>query len=237
LAGALVALTVVAIGCGAEKTTTVLESPPVPTPASTPAPAERKLPPMTDPSRRAPVTAPTAGGDVTGGGQVTGGGPAAGDPAAVARINAQYPQVPGDYILTDADALGYIGRLGGLFPELNVVMSRLTTVGKCAIEFGLVGARAYLTPDYSQAGAIVVVSRNQAGRLPSIAARCLVSEVLNGGPGTSGGFQPCFSSYSIDDTVDGVVDRYYIFTGGTNGAWCDLVRDFHKNFNPQPIRF
>lgn len=228
LAVFLAALAAALSGCGSDETRTVLVSQPVPAPATEPDPASRSLPSIPDPSQEDPVTEK---------GDVVGGGPASGDPDAVVRINAQYPEVPGSIILTDAKALEYIGRLARFFPELNVVMSRLTKVAKCAIDNGVVGARTYIAPDYSHAGAMVVISRLQSQQLPTIAAKCFISDLIGGGPSTTGRFDPCFTSYTMENSVNGVVDRYYIFAGGTNQQWCTFFKSAHQHLNPQPIDF
>jgi hypothetical protein len=217
---ALVTLTFA--GCGSSTTeTTVLVSHPVPELASSPSGKDGRLP---------SIRGADSGQPLADGGSVTGGGPA-GDPDAVARINAQFPPVPGDITLTDAQALDYIGKLPGLFPGLSTAMTNITKVSRCAAENGIVGARAYIAPDYSRLGAIVVVSQLQSQQILEIAGRCLLHEALGGGG--PAGFNPCFDKYSIVDQVNGVTDRYYIFTAGTNAAWCEQVRQFHANFNPQ----
>jgi hypothetical protein len=209
-------------GCGGTTTeTTVLVSHPVPELASAPSAKDGRLP---------SIKGADSGQPLADGGSVTGGGPA-GDPDAVARMNAQFPMVPGDITLTDAQALEYVGKLPALFPGLSTVMTNITKVSQCATSHGVVGARLYLAPDRSHLGAIVAVSQIQSQKILEIAGRCLLKEAVGGGG--PGGFDPCFTKYSIVDQVNGVTDRYYIFTAGTNAAWCNQVRQFHANFNPQ----
>jgi hypothetical protein len=157
------------------------------------------------------------------------GGSLSGDQAAAARIQAQYPPPPvGDFTVTDSEAFAYISRLAQLFPGLNEAMSALKEAGTCAINYGVIGAKLYVTPDFQEAGAIVVVSAGQAQQLPAIAAKCALNRVLGGGP--SGGFNPCFESYEIRDRVNNVDDNYYILVAGTNQAWCDYVMQGHANY-------
>jgi hypothetical protein len=245
LAGVLVVLAVVLGGCGETEieTRTVAVPLPTPVPSQTPEPVERPLPEATpgsgsvivsgDPAGDATKSGVTGGGPSDdGSGEVSGGG-LAGDAKAVARIQAQLPSFLG-YITLDGDqALSVITELVNFVPAFGA-LSHVTTVTNCAVDYGVVGMRAYLAPDRSHAGAVVVVSHTQIqpGQLATIAAQCFISQVLSGGPG----FDPCFTSYSIDNQVDGVNDRYYIFTGATNGQFCDAVRSAHANFNPQPIR-
>jgi hypothetical protein len=148
-------------------------------------------------------------------------------------MKAQFPVIPGDITLIDEQALAYIPKLQQYVPVPIPQLSAIRTVGKCAVSYGVVGARAYIARDLSRAGAIVVVSRGQAQELPNIAARCLVNEVVGGGP--AGPFQPCFSKYTIDDVVNGVQDHYYVFVAGTNREWCAYVETFHSSYNPQPL--
>jgi hypothetical protein len=163
---------------------------------------------------------------------VTGGGPS-GDPAAVARIKAQYPpRPPGYYVVEDSQAFEYMSRLAQFVPALSTVVSGLTTVGNCAVSYGVVGAKAYLAQDLMSFGAIVVVSGRQAQGLALIAAKCIAQEVLGGG---GGGFNPCFEKYRITNIFDNVQDTYYVFVGGTNQGWCNWAKYFHQKYGPEPI--
>jgi hypothetical protein len=176
LGGALVVVGVATIGCGADgETRTVTVGAPTPSPARPASPVERPLPRVTRPDPRASLARPSPS-------TVVGGGPS-GDAAAVARIEAQFPVVPGDLTLTGAAALSYADRLANAIPGLGA-LRKLTKVGSCATRYGLVGAKAYVTPDYAR---------------------------------------------------DQVTDRYYVFAGGTNPSWCELVRAHHRNFNIQPV--
>jgi hypothetical protein len=218
-----------AVGCGCgEDTRTVLVSQPVPAPTGEPDPPSRHLPAISGAGQRGAVVEKD---------DVVGGGPASGDEQAVVRLNAQFPDGAGTYVLTDAEALDYLNKAAAAFPELNLVVGRLKKVATCATEYGVVGARAYVAPDFSHAGAMVAISRLQLERLPQIAAKCFIDNVIGGGPSTTGRFNPCFTSYSIDAQVNGVVDRYYIFAGGTNQAWCDYFAAYHRYLNPQPLSF
>jgi hypothetical protein len=208
-------MSVVAAGCGGTTTTTVSGigfTVPTVTRTTVAPPQQRTLPPMTNLS-------------------VSGGGPS-GDPAAAARITAQYPVIPADYQVEGSQAIEYMTRLAQYVPAMSTIVGDLKTANDCLSAYGVVGTKAYLTRDLTQFGAIVVVSQLQAQQLPAIAAKCFVHSVLGGG---AGGFNPCFASYRITDTVSGVTDNYYIFTAGTNQEWCDYVRYGHRNFSPQPI--
>lgn len=199
---------------------------PKPTPQPQPTltlPAPRPLPnPVTPPASRLPD--PTT--SVTGGGPLFGGG----DAAAVARMNAQLPAVPQDYQLSGVDAISYVTKVQAVLPQLSTPFRLVSTAASCAIRYGVVGAKVYVTRDLTQAAAIAIVSRRGVEQLPSIAARCLVSEVFGGGPGAL--WDPCARRYYYDSVVNGVDDRYYVMVVGTNSASCDLIQSAHQRFNP-----
>ena len=243
LGGLLVLLAAVIGGCTETETRTVIEPLPTPVPSQTPEPAKRPLP-HAEPEDRSVIVsgeppAQTTESGVTGGGpsedasggEVTGGGPG-GDPAAVARIEAQLPVFLGYTPYNGDQALSFINDMVRVFPAL-APLSSVTKVVGCAIEYGVVAARGYLAPDFSHGGAVVVVSHMhiQPANLATIGAKCFIFDVLGGGPG----FQPCLTSYMIDNQVEGVNDRYYVFVGGSFGGFCDAVRMAHSAFNPRPI--
>jgi hypothetical protein len=145
--------------------------------------------------------------------------------------------IQGDYTVSGSEALSYINDLVAFAPELNDEFSKLATEASCAMNYGVIDAKAYLTNDLTEAGAMVVLSNHQAQQLPVIALKCLVSQIIGGGPGVPSRFQPCFTSYTIEDSVAGVEDRYYVYAAGTNAAWCTYLKAFDGNFDPQPITY
>lgn len=169
------------------------------------------------------------------------GGPLTDDPQAVQRIDAQFvpvdTAVSSDYTVSGSEALSYIQDLAAFAPELDSQFSNLLTEANCALKYGVIDAKAYLTRDLTAAGGIVVLSNHQAQQLPVIALKCLVSQIIGGGPGAPSKFQPCFTSFTIDDTVNEVSDRYYFYVAGTNNAWCALVRNQEQQYDPQPITY
>jgi hypothetical protein len=173
------------------------------------------------------------------------GGPLTSDPAAAARVRAQFPEatgsnaqawIVGDHVVTDSEALFWIGLAVKAFPELGNSFANLATGAKCAVNLGVVGAEAYATPNYSEGGAILVVSHSQAQNLPLDALRCFVGHVLGGGPSAPGPYQPCLTSYMIEDVTNGTPDSYYVYVAGTNAIWCTQVAAYHQNFDEQPIK-
>jgi hypothetical protein len=89
------------------------------------------------------------------------GGPLTGDPAAAARVRDQFPEatgsnaqawIAGDHVVTDSEALFWIGLAVKAFPELGSSFANLVTGAKCAVNLGVVGAEAYATPNYSEVG-------------------------------------------------------------------------------------
>lgn len=165
---------------------------------------------------------------------VSGGGPLSADAQAVARIELQLPAIPQDLQLTGLQALEYAGRLASAFPGLAPAFNGLNQVARCAIQHGVIGAKAYITPELTAAGVMVVLSRGQLQQLPQIALRCFFSGVMGGGL-TEGGFSPCIRQYFYDAAINGVADRYFVVVGGTNTASCDLLESFHRRFNPTPF--
>jgi len=132
-----------------------------PPPPSTTTPTTTFTPPPTLPSP-----------DVSGGGPLGGG-----DPAAVRRINAQLPDVPEDIQLTGTEAVGYIEKIVAVVPALAPNFKLLSSSVSCLLDYGVVGAKAYLTPDLRAAAAVVIVSGTQAQQLPQIALQCFVGDV------------------------------------------------------------
>jgi hypothetical protein len=237
--GLAVCLAALTVGCGETRlqTRTVTRPPPTPVPSETPEPARLAVSTVTVAPASKPGGSVPHAGEGSGGGEggntgVSGGGPA-GDPEAVARIEAQFPMIPGDITLGGDSALAYMDRLKTLVPGLPQ-MTAVTKVSNCAFTHGLVGVKAYVTPNLSRAGAVVVVSERQLDHFASIAARCFIEEVSGGG---GGGFDPCYESYSIRDSVAGVDDKYYIFVAGTSPSFCSYVHDSHRNFDIQPFSF
>lgn len=171
------------------------------------------------------------------------GGPLTSDPAAAARVE-QFPQptgpnaqpwIAGDHVVTDSEALFWIGLAVHAFPELGNSFADLAAGAKCAVNLGVVGVEAYATANYSEAGAILVISHKQAQNLPLDALRCIVGHVLGGGPSAPGPYQPCFTSYMIEDVANGTQDSYYVYVAGTNAIWCSNVAAYHHSLNEQPI--
>lgn len=189
------------------------------------------LPPLSPPPSEAEsgATVPDAG--VMGGGPLGGG-----DPEAVARIDAQLPDLSSTYDQEIASAaFGYIAKLAEEIPSLGSAFNALGTVGRCALDYGIVGARAYIAQDLSAAGAIVVVSHNQLSRAGQIALECLYDRVVSGG-GPADGFDPCLYWYSYETVTNGVADRYYVFVAGTNEATCADIYSVHRErFTLLPI--
>ena len=163
--------------------------------------------------------------------EVTGSGPLGGDPEAVARINAIMPPTLGYHSLTGANALSYAGKLAEFAPQLSGPFSTFSGIAICALDHGVIGAAAYATPDYSAAGAVLIVSGSRFKQLPQIAFSCFVNDVFGGGPGIS----PCFDSYYMDVASGQVSDRYYVFIGGTNAEMCSSLKSVHLQYSPQPI--
>src|ERR1700743_2641761 len=179
---ALCATVLIAVtGCPSTGTTSSTEAVP---PATTAAPTESQsqistgtgetLPSVASLSNEGSANgangAPANGGPANGGpanGGPANGGPANGGPlspdaAAVQRINAQF--VPVDqvvetsyYTLSGSQALSYIQDVANFAPELNSEFSSLLTGASCALKYGVVGAKAYVAHNYTEAGAIVVL--------------------------------------------------------------------------------
>ncbi|MBT2519074.1 hypothetical protein J7E29_16655 [Streptomyces sp. ISL-90] len=164
------------------------------------------------------------------------GGGASEDPAAAARINALLTDIPNDYQATGQEALDYANRLATLFPALGPAFSKISVATGCAFSSGVLGAKAYATPDLRAAGVMLIVSGKQLQNLSAIAFDCLVNEVVSEvfGGGPVGGFNPCFDSYQLDANVDGVDDRFYVFTAGTNQETCQYLRNSHIGLGLQP---
>jgi hypothetical protein len=179
---------------------------------------------------REPTTLPAPSRDTTGGGPLSGG-----DPAAVARMSAQLPVVSQDYQLTGTEAVSYMQKVAAFVPALGTTFSALSTGVRCAIDYGVVGAKVYVTTDLRAAAGLVVLSQQQTQNLGSIAARCLLQHILGGGPGTASIWSPCARRYRYDAITNGVQDRYYVLVGGTNTASCELITNFHARFKPVPF--
>jgi hypothetical protein len=176
---------------------------------------------------------PVASGDVIGGGPSE-------DAEAVARINLLLNDIPGDYQVTGQDALAYANELSALFPTLGPAFDKVSVATDCAFTSGVIGAKAYLAPDLRHAGATVIVSGKQLQNLGAIALDCIVREVLGESlpfGGGEEGFDPCFDSYQLDAVINGVTDRYYVFTAGTNPETCQYLRSAHEyqTLKPTPI--
>lgn len=167
-------------------------------------------------------------------GSVTGGG---GVDPAVARIEAQLPDLSPDYNQVHGDAaLRYTRVLVAAIPQLGTAFSVLDKVGSCAKRHGVIAARGYVRPDLTAAGAVLVVSNGQLSRAGNIALQCLVEEVTGGGPASPGGFKPCFYKYSYDATTAGVADRYLVFMAGTTEQVCrDIFFPAHSVHKPKAI--
>jgi hypothetical protein len=198
-------------------------------------------PPPTPPqSEESPYDGPTAGSelplpegvilgangspDVTGGGpDVTGGG---GNDEAVARLYELMPDIEGDYHFTGQQALDWAGQIAVYTPALSQIFGKVQTVAGCALDYGVVGAKGYLTPDFTAAGAMVIVSAKQLEALPQIALQCFVSEVLGGG---GGGWSPCYDQYWVEAIVNDYQDTFYVFMVGTNQETCAYFRSVHED--------
>ena len=166
---------------------------------------------------------PVASGDVIGGGPSE-------DAEAVARIDLLLNDIPGDYQVTGQDALAYAKELSELFPTLGPAFDKISIATDCAFTSGVIGAKAYLAPDLRHAGATVIVSGKQLQNLGPIALDCLAKQVLGTSlpfGGGEEGFDPCFDSYQLDALINGVTDRYYVFTAGTNPETCQYLRGAH----------
>ena len=157
-----------------------------------------------------------------------------GDPQAAARISAQLPEVPQNLQLRDQQALEYAQRVASIFPSLAPALGVVNRVAGCAIAYGVVGAKAYITPDLRAAGVMMVLSRHQLQQLPQLALQCFVRGVLGGGT-TAEGFSPCTRQYWYDSAVNGVADRYFVFVGATNTASCDALQSAHAAYGPRPF--
>jgi hypothetical protein len=169
------------------------------------------------------------------------GGPLTADAAAVQRIDDQFNPVDSavgsDYKVSGSDALSYIKDVAAFAPELSPEFSNLLTEANCALNYGIIDAKAYLTPDLTEAGAIVVLSHRTAQQLATAALKCLVSQVIGGGPGAPSEFQPCFTSFMIYDSVDNISNYYYFYVAGTDASWCTLVTNEEQQYDLQPIKY
>lgn len=159
--------------------------------------------------------------------EVIGGGPIVGDPDAVARIEAQIPDLGAVYDQQLASsALHYISTLLGVYPGLATAFGTLGQVGECALAYGVIGTRAYVRPDLLAAGAILVASDRQLRSAGSIALRCLLEKATSGGGALPDVFSPCAYAYRFaTTTADGVADTYYVLVAGTNETVC---RDIYQ---------
>ena len=164
--------------------------------------------------------------------EVRGGGPLSGDPEAVARMDAQLPEIPQDIQLKGADALAYSTRVASLIPGLSATFTSISKVADCGTQYGVIGGKAYITPDFRAAGIMVVLSHNQLQQLPEIALKCFVNDVIGGGGPVDSGFTPCVRKYYYDRTTNDVADRYFVIVAGTNTASCDLLVSSHGQYSP-----
>lgn len=217
------------------------QQPPDPPPASSPGqqqPPISAVPlPNVDPAENpdaviGDTSGGSPGGEVSGGGpgEVSGGGPRGENPVAKARMDAQLPPGPNDIVLDGEQALTYAERIAAAIPGASSSFGLLAPAASCAINHGVVGARAYITRDYAAAGVMVVVSRGQSHQLPQIGLSCLIDEVLSSGPGGM-----CLRQYYYDATTDGVADRYYVMLAGTNEATCANLSIYHSAYAPVSV--
>jgi len=163
---------------------------------------------------------------------VSGGGPLNNDVEAVARINQQFPEIPELHQRTGAEALDYANRLTAAIPALAPPFQAVLTVANCGTDYGVIGAKAFIDPNYEAAGVMVVLSRNQLQQLPRIAVSCFLDSVLGSGP-TEEGYSPCIRQYYYDRNMDGVVDRYFVIVGATHENYCSYLESVHSSFNKQ----
>lgn len=128
---------------------------------------------------------------------VTGGGPLTfGDPAAVERMNAQLPNIPADIQITGSDAVSYIKKIVSIIPQLAPTFDALDASVSCAVDYGIIGAKVYITTDLRAAAGILILSRAQLQQLPKAALGCLIKRVTGSGPGAN--FEPCMRRYYYD---------------------------------------
>ena len=105
----------------------------------------------------------------------------------------------------------------------------MNTVTGCLTRYGVAAAGAYIKPDLSAAGVMLVVSGTQLQQLGEIAVRCALDTVIDTGDVSGGGpsgFQPCVYRYYYDSTLDGVSDRFFVVVAAMNETTCyDIYRN------------
>jgi hypothetical protein len=146
-----------------------------------------------------------------------------------ATMEAQLPNLPDRYQFEGEKALDVLQQVVSTTPGLGRAFGLVLTAADCLLRHGAIGAKAFVTQDATAASAILIVSNRAIQNASNLVVTCLVEELIGGG----GGWSPCVDRYLYDRNTDGVQDRYYVFTVGTNLDECPMLRATHQQYNPQ----